>query len=311
MSTPLAGFETISRSEWAALGHRTGNPLSAEETDRLAATGEPVSPDEVAEVYVPLAELITELASAKRDTDDKLNAFLRSGASAAPFIIGIAGGVAVGKSTTARVLQALLRVGAEDHEVELLTTDGFLFPNATLEDRGLMSRKGFPESYDQRNLMNALASIRAGEAAVETPVYSHMAYDVLPGETQVFHQPRIVIVEGLNVLQIHTRESAPQQVVSDFFDFSIYVDADESDVAHWFRDRLLALRSTVLQEPGAYFHRFASFPEDEVVAFAEQIWRDINLVNLHENIAPTKGRAHLILEKDSAHRVHRLQLRRP
>jgi len=301
----------MSRSEWSALGQRTGNPLSAVETERLAATGEPVTPEEVAEVYLPLAELLSVLAAAKRETNQKVAAFLDSEPPHSPFIIGIAGGVAVGKSTTARVLQALLRHREGEHEVELLTTDGFLYPNAILESRDLMGRKGFPESYDQRNLMQALAAIRAGEPEVVTPVYSHMAYDVIDGEGQVFRRPRIVIVEGLNVLQVSTRESAPEQVVSDFFDFSIYVDANESDVATWFRDRLLALRATVLKEPDAYFHRFAGFPEEEVVLFAEQIWRDINLVNLRENIAPTRSRAHLILEKDSAHRVHRVLLRRP
>ncbi len=313
-STPTSttgGFETLSRAEWSALGQRTGNPLSIEETERLAATGEPVTPEEVAEVYLPLAELLSKLAAAKRETSQMVATFLGSEPPQTPFIIGIAGGVAVGKSTTARVLQALLRQSEGEAEVELLTTDGFLYPNAILEARDIMGRKGFPESYDQRSLLQALAAIRAGEPEVMTPVYSHMAYDVLEGETQMFRRPRIVIVEGLNVLQVSTRAPAPEQVVSDFFDFSIYVDAAESDVATWFRDRLLSLRATVLKEPDAYFHRFAGFPENEVVRFAEQIWRDINLVNLRENIAPTRSRAHLVLEKDSTHRMHRMLLRRP
>ncbi len=304
-------FERFTREEWAVLGPGTPQDVAPAEIAKLVATGEPVSPAEVTDVYLPLAELLTLMAESRRRADAHLDSFLGSGRSSQPFIIGIAGGVAVGKSTTARILQALLRRCAGHQNVDLLTTDGFLHPNATLVSRGLMERKGFPESYDQRKLIEALAAIRSGQPEVRTPVYSHLAYDIVPGEYQLLQHPKIVIVEGLNVLQVSTKGAHPEQVVvSDFFDFSIYVDALEEDVARWFGERLLALRATVLQEPDSFFHQFALLPEDEVSAIAARVWADINLVNLRENIAPTRGRAHLILDKDGAHRVRQVWLRR-
>jgi type I pantothenate kinase len=265
---------------------------------------------EVVDVYLPLAELLALIADTRQHAQQRIGAFLGEDRERVPFIIGIAGGVAVGKSTTARLLQTLLGNGDKHPSVELLTTDGFLFPNATLEARGIMSRKGFPESYDQRRLIEALAAIRAGVAEVATPVYSHLSYDIVPDELQIIRRPDILIVEGLNVLQVSTRGVAPAPVVvSDFFDVSIYVDAAETDVAGWFKERLLALRSA-LNEPGSFFHRFASLSDEEVVALAEQVWDQVNLVNLQENVAPTRGRAHLILEKGSDHLVRRVLLRR-
>jgi type I pantothenate kinase len=306
-----AGFEAYDREQWAALGQRMGSMLTAEDTERLVATGEPVSLEEVQQVYLPLSEFITLLAAHKREQDRLTSGFLAEVRAPGPFVIGIAGSVAVGKSTTARVLQALLRRSEGQPGVELLTTDGFLYPNAVLESRGLMDRKGFPESYDRRTLMAALAAIRAGQAEVATPVYSHLSYDIVPGEVHVLRRPNIVIVEGLNVLQVNTRGAPPEHLVaSDFFDFSIFVDAAEEDIARWFTERLLALRSTVLREPDAFFHRFADLPDDEVVAIAQQIWAEINLVNLRQNVAPTRGRAHLILDKGADHRVARVLLRR-
>jgi type I pantothenate kinase len=306
------GFEEFTRARWSALGLRTGNPLSTPEVEQLMATGEPISLEEVADVYLPLSQFLAMLAAAKRSVDQKIGTFLAGSRNATPFIIGIAGSVAVGKSTTARVLQALLRESEGRPTVELLTTDGFLYPNATLEARGLMSRKGFPESYDQRHLIEALSAIRNGAPEVATPVYSHLAYDIVPDTFQYFRQPAIVIVEGLNVLQINTKGASPEQVVvSDYFDFSIYVDAAEEHIARWFRERLLALRSTVLQGEDTFFHRFALLPEDEVTDIARQIWAEVNVVNLRENIAPTRGRAHLILDKDGEHRVETVLLRRP
>jgi type I pantothenate kinase len=315
-SEPLAApdemtFESFSREEWAALGADVTTDVPASDMARLVATGEPVAHSELSDIYRPLAELITLMAESKRRADARLDTFLGSRRASQPFVIAIAGSVAVGKSTTARVLQALLRQRIGSEHVDLLTTDGFLYPNATLAARGLMERKGFPESYDQRRLIEALAAIRSGQREVRTPVYSHLAYDIVPDQYQVLRQPRIVIVEGLNVLQVSTKGAHPEQVVvSDFFDFSIYVDAFEADVERWFTERLLALRSTVLQEPDSYFHQFALLSEDEVSAIASRVWAEINLVNLRENVAPTRGRAHLVLEKDVEHRVRQVRLRR-
>jgi type I pantothenate kinase len=310
-SSAEMAFNRFAREEWAALGRNRPDGVASSEIAQLVATGEPVSPSEVTDIYLPLSELLALMAESKQQEDARLDSFLGSGTSGHPFVIGIAGGVAVGKSTTARILQALLRRSAGDQSVDLLTTDGFLYPNATLTARGLMERKGFPESYDQRKLIATLAAIRSGQPEVRTPVYSHLAYDILPDEYQVLRRPKIVIVEGLNVLQVSTKGEHPEQVVvSDFFDFSIYVDALENDVARWFRERLLALRATVLQDSESFFHQFALLPEEEVSAIAARIWAEINLVNLRENVAPTRGRAHLILDKDSEHRVRQVWLRR-
>jgi type I pantothenate kinase len=277
----------------------------------LAATGEPVAVDEVTEVYRPLAQLLALRATAANELQGLTDEFLADDRPVAPFMIGIGGSVAVGKSTTARILQALLGRGPGRPSVDLLTTDGFLYPNATLEAQGLMMRKGFPESYNQRKLVEALAAIKAGQPEVETPVYSHHTYDILPDESQVVRHPDMVIVEGLNVLQVNTKDASPNHVVvSDFFDFSIYVDAAEEDIARWFTERLVGLRTSALPEPGSYFHRFASMTDEEVMAMAGQIWSEINRVNLVENIAPTRGRANVVLEKDGAHRVAQILLRR-
>ena len=273
----------------------------------LAATGEPISVGEVQDVFLPLAQLLALIAQTTRDAQRRIDDYLGEERVTAPFIIGIAGGVAVGKSTTARVLQVLLRrTGTTD----LLTTDGFLWPNDTLEARGMLDRKGFPESYDQRRLVETLRAVRAGEPEVPTPVYSHLSYDIVPGEFQIIRQPAILIVEGLNVLQASTRGSSPTRGVSDSFDVSIYVDAAETDVARWFSERLFALRSAA-NEPGSFFHGLASLSEGEFTALAEHVWNRVNLVNLRQNVAPTRGRADLIVEKGSDHLVDRILLRRP
>jgi type I pantothenate kinase len=304
------GFEVFTRARWAALARRSGHALPDAEVQGLVGIGEPISVDEVVDIYLPLAELLALIAETRRSAQRRVGSFLGEDRGQVPFIIGIAGGVAVGKSTTARLLQALLANSEQHPSVELLTTDGFLFPNATLESRGIMARKGFPESYDQRRLIDALSAIRAGGEPVATPVYSHLTYDIVPGELQIIRRPDILLVEGLNVLQVSTSGTSPAPVVvSDFFDVSIYVDAAEADIARWFKERLLALRS-VLDEPGSYLHRFASLSDKEVLALAEQVWDQINLVNLRENIAPTRGRAHLVVEKGSDHLVNRILLRR-
>jgi type I pantothenate kinase len=299
-------FESFSRTRWASLGQRLADGVSPSDVALLAATGEPVAVEEVTEVYRPLAQLLALRATAALELQHRTDEFLEEDRPAAPFVIGIGGSVAVGKSTTARLLQALLGRGPGRPSVELLTTDGFLYPNAVLEAQGLMMRKGFPESYDQRKLVDALALIKAGHPAVETPVYSHHTYDILPGESQVIRRPDLVIVEGLNVLEVNTSNV----VVSDFFDFSIYVDAAEHDIARWFAERLQGLRATALREPDSFFHRFAAMSDEEVETIAGQIWSEINVVNLRENIAPTRGRAHVVLEKGGDHRVSQIRLRR-
>jgi type I pantothenate kinase len=228
-----------------------------------------------------------------------------------PYIIGVAGSVAVGKSTFSRVLRACLARWPDHARVELVTTDGFLYPNRVLEQRGIMNRKGFPESYDQRLLLRFLADIKAGVPRVSAPVYSHLHYDIIPGAAQTIEQPDIMILEGLNVLQSPDGHRGSSRVfVSDFFDFSIYLDAGEETVECWYVERFLRLRETVFRDPSSYFHKYASLNDSQAIDTARRIWRDINLLNLHENIGPTRERAHLILEKADDHAVERVKLRR-
>jgi type I pantothenate kinase len=299
------------RASWARL--RANTPLTLTEDDLAALRGvnEAISLDEVADVYLPVSRLLNLSVAATRELHRATALFLGEPV-AAPFVIGLAGSVAVGKSTAARILQRLLSRWPESPRVDLVATDGFLLPNATLEARGLLERKGFPESYDRRALVRFVSDVKAGLPEVAAPVYSHVRYDIVPGETLVVRSPDVLIVEGLNVLQ--TGAAPPrgqgQPFVSDFFDFTIYVDADEADVSRWYVDRFLRLRETVFRDPSSYFRRYADLDDDEAVATAGRIWSEINGVNLRENIAPTRGRARLILEKGPDHAVRRVLLRR-
>jgi type I pantothenate kinase len=266
----------------------------------------------VEEVYLPLSRLLNLHVAATRELELVTDRFLGRTVARNPYILGIAGSVAVGKSTTARVLQALLARWPDHPRVDLVTTDGFLLPNKVLEERGLMARKGFPESYDVRRLLRFVGSLKAGVAEVSAPVYSHLVYDILPGEAQVVRQPDILILEGLNVLEGGPRaqEDGARTFVSDYFDFSIYVDAAEAHVKEWFLERFRRLRETAFRDPKSYFRKYAHLSAEEAVGFASRVWDEINGANLRENILPTRERAHLILEKSGDHRVERVRLRR-
>jgi type I pantothenate kinase len=267
-----------------------------------------MSLDEVADVYLPLSRLLNLYVAATHNLYNATATFLGSDSPRVPFVIGVAGSVAVGKSTASRVLQALLARWPSHPQVELITTDGFLLPQRGLEARGIVHRKGFPESYDVRRLVRFMADVKSGVAEVLAPVYSHLAYDIVPGEHQVVRRPDILIVEGLNVLQ--TGSGRAPLFVSDFFDFSIFVDAQEADLEQWYVERFLALRDTVFKDPSSYFHRFAALSPEQAIETARGIWQSINLVNLRENVQPTRERAHLILEKGRDHAVRRVRLRK-
>ena len=308
MASPYLDFD---RRSWSAL--RAATPLTLSESDlaELQGLNERVSLEEVETIYLPLSRLLNLHVSATQTLHKATDTFLGTLPAPIPYVIGVAGSVAVGKSTFSRILRALLARWPDHPRVDLVTTDGFLHPNRVLEERGLMARKGFPESYDVRTLVQFMADVKAARGAVHAPVYSLQSYDILPGEFQVVDRPDIVIVEGLNVLQTgdgHPGRSA-RMFVSDYFDFSIYVDADETDIEAWYVARFQTLRETVFRDPRSYFHRFSSLTDAQAVETARDIWRTINGVNLRDNIFPTRERARLILEKGPEHAVRRVRLR--
>ncbi len=305
LSLDVSAYQSFARPDWAQL--RANTPLLLREIDlaALRSLNEPVSLTEVADIYLPLSRLLNLHVDAARSLTRVTDAFLGRPVAAPPYIVAIAGSVAVGKSTFARVLQALISRWPDHPRVALVTTDGFLHPNAVLRQRGLMARKGFPESYDLRRMIRFLAAVKAGERTVTAPVYSHVAYDIVPGQTQIVERPDVLIFEGLNVLQ--TVNTAV--VASDFFDFSVYIDADEADIATWYLNRFLLLQRTAFKSPDSFFHHFKDLDEPAARDVGTEIWRDINLVNLHENIQPTRPRARVVLRKRADHAIGEVWLR--
>jgi type I pantothenate kinase len=308
----VRAYVDFTRKQWSRLRAATPRTLGQEHLLALHGPNDPIAIEEVEEVYLPLSRLLNLRFAATRELHAVTETFLGQLHAGTPYIIGLAGSVAVGKSTSARTLQALLRRWPDHPRVDLVTTDGFLLPNAELEARGLMSRKGFPESYDVRRLLRFLAELKAGEPVVKAPVYSHLTYDIVPDDEIVLEQPDIVIVEGLNVLQAPVRRgrTEPTVVVSDYFDFTIYVDAQTEHIKQWYLDRLVLLRETALRDPKSFFHFLTEYTEDDTRAFGDTIWREVNEVNLRENIEPTRPRAYLVLEKGRDHRVRRVRLRK-
>ncbi|MGF3055960.1 type I pantothenate kinase [Microbacterium sp. YY-01] len=301
-------YRRIDRAEWARLAADLDQPLSETEVVELRGIGDRLDSTEVDEVYLPLSRMLSLYATAAKNLGAATSDFLHTEDTTTPFVVGVAGSVAVGKSTIARLLRELMSRWPATPRVELVTTDGFLYPNAELERRGLMDRKGFPESYDRRALVDFLTEVKSGAPEVRAPFYSHMRYDIVPDANVVVRRPDVVIVEGLNVLQ---PPPAPNDVaVSDLFDFSVYVDAAPESIRTWYVDRFLALRKGAFRNPSSYFNVFAHLTDDEARTTALGYWNDINLPNLTENIAPTRHRATLVLNKGANHDVESVLLRK-
>lgn len=304
----MSPFVEISREDWAALGRSTELPLSEAEIAQIRGLGDFLDLKEVTDVYLPLSRLLNLYVTESQRLHSVESEFLGERAKRTPFIIGVAGSVAVGKSTVARLLKEMLSRWPSTPRVELVTTDGFLHPNAELERRNLMHRKGFPESYDRLALLQFVADLKSGVERVSAPVYSHLSYDIVPGAEVVIESPDVVIVEGLNVLQPPV--IGQEVALSDYFDFKIYVDADVENVTKWFLGRFEQLRDGAFTNPKSYFHRYAEMPFDQALARANEIWRTINLPNLVENIQPTRSRATLVLQKGANHAVQSVLLRK-
>ena len=308
----ISPYRAFSREEWAALRADTPMTLTAAELDQLRALNDPVSLEEIEQIYLPLSRLLALYVAATQALHRATQSFLGTRDGKVPYLIGVAGSVAVGKSTTARVLRQMLTRWPNTPKVDLITTDGFLLPNATLRANGWMERKGFPESYDTQRLLRFLADIKAGQGQVEAPVYSHLVYDVVPGERVVVDRPDILIVEGLNVLQPARlpRDGKAVPFVSDFFDFSVYLDAQEVLLRRWYVERFMTLRETAFRNPKSFFHKYAALTEAEALETAHGLWSRINQPNLVENILPTRPRADLILRKGESHTIEEVSLRK-
>ncbi len=308
----ISPYAVFDRDSWRALAAGSRLPLDEADLSALASLGDRIDLDEVATVYLPLARLLGLHVTASKRLWAAQSDFLGDSTAKVPFVIAVAGSVAVGKSTTSRLLQTLLAASPGSPRVDLVTTDGFLLPNAVLEARGLMSRKGFPESYDRRALLRFLADVKSGREEVFAPVYDHRAYDIVPDRRQAVDRPDILVVEGLNVLQAGRRAdgTAPEVFASDFFDFSVYVDAAEADIQRWYVERFLALRRTAFADTSAFFHRFADLTDEQAQETALGIWTAVNGPNLRTNIAPTRSRARLVLQKAADHSVRRILLRK-
>ncbi len=308
----LSQFVRFSREEWSRLRTPTSLSLSEDDVRNLRRIAEHLSSKEATEVYLPLSWLLYLHVSATRDLYRRAHAFLTQEETEVPYVVGLAGSVAAGKSTVAQVLQALISRWPGNPRVGLVSTDGFLYPNRVLRSRGLMDRKGFPESYDLPLLLRFLADVKSGSAEASAPIHSHLTYDILPDQVQAIGRPDVLIVEGLNMLEAGISEPSDghRVFVSDYVDFSIYVDAEERHVKEWYLDRFLRLREEALGDESAYFHRFASLSVEEAKAVALRVWDEIDHPNLKENIEPTKDRARLILEKGVDHSVQSICLRK-
>jgi type I pantothenate kinase len=308
----VAPYHHFTKAQWSALRADEPMTLTAEEIGRLRTLSDPISLEEAERVYLPLTRLLSFYVEAVQHLHNVSSRFLDRPDERVPFIIGVAGSVAVGKSTTARILQALLARWPSSPKVDLVTTDGFLYPNAVLAQRGIMERKGFPESYDRTRFVKFLSDIKSGRSGVKLPVYSHLVYDVLPESEVVVDRPDILIVEGLNILQPGElpKSGKPILFASDFIDFSVYIDADTADLEDWFLERFRRLRDTAFRDPTSFFRRFAEMSEDEAMQFGRMVWRTINLPNLLDNVLPTRSRADLILTKGKDHLIESVQLRR-